>query len=468
VIRGRYVRVTAVKLAHRSKDYMFALAEMEVYGAGSSTNLAAGKSVMARDSIESGSRWRKTNLTDGIAPVSFKGEEKEKLVRDRDALLMAKADDVVRGQLLRKRAELAAFPALPASMKVYAGGVHAGSGNFKGTGSSGGQPRPIHVLRRGDVKQPGDEVGAGAIAALADSFGVLFEQPLGQDESARRVALAQWIAHPENALTWRSIVNRVWQFHFGRGIVETANDFGKMGSLPSHPELLEWLAVWFRDEAKGSLKQLHRLIVTSRAYRQTSTPGRVLARDAEEIDSGNTLLWRQNRRRLEAEAIRDSVLFVAGKLNLTMGGPSFQDFVIEKPTHSPHYEYHMADPEDVRLHRRSVYRFLVRSQLQPWMATMDCADPSMLVDRRNVTITPLQALAQMNNPLLVGMAKHFASLVSAEAPTVAGQIRAAFLRALQREPSDLEMRSLSEHAREYGMAHTCRLILNLNEFIFID
>ncbi len=139
-------------------------------------------------------------------------------------------------------------------------------------------------------------------------------------------------------------MNRVWQYHFGRGIVETPNDFGKMGSPPSHPELLDWLAVWFRDDAKGSLKALHKLIVTSETYRQTSTPNAALMKRAGEIDGSNTLLWRQNRRRLEAEAIRDSILLAAGKLDLTMGGSSFQDFVITHPQHSPHYEYHLATP----------------------------------------------------------------------------------------------------------------------------
>jgi hypothetical protein len=467
-VAGRYVRVTAVKLAHRSKDYMLALAEMEVYGPEETKNVAAGKPVAAKDGIESGVRWRRSNLTDGVAPVLRRAEERERLVREREALLMAQADGDVRAVLVKKRGDLAALPEVPAALKVYAGAVHSGNGNFKGTGASGGQPRPIHVLRRGDVKKPLDEVSPGAVSELAVAFGIPFEDLGVAGEGARRVALANWIANHDNALTWRSIVNRVWQFHFGRGIVETANDFGKMGALPSHPELLDWLAVWFRDEAKGSLKQLHRLIVTSRTYRQTSSPDLSATRRAEEIDSGNTLLWRQNRRRLEAEAIRDSVLFVSGKLDLSMGGPSFQDFVIEKPTHSPHYEYHLADPEDAKLHRRSVYRFLVRSQLQPWMATLDCADPSMLVDRRNITITPLQALAQLNNPLMVVMAKHFANRVSGVCPGETERVREAFRLALQRQPSREELENLSQHARTHGLPHACRLLFNLNEFVFVD
>ena len=181
-----------------------------------------------------------------------------------------------------------------------------------------------------------------------------------------------------------------------------------MGALPTHPELLDWLAATFRDDMAGSIKKLHRLIVTSATYRQSSSRS---TRRLPQFDSDNTLLWRQNRRKLEAEAVRDSVLAVSGKLDLKMGGPSFQDFVIKNPEHSPHYEYQLADPENPALHRRSIYRFLVRIQQQPFMATLDCADPSMLVDKRNETITPLQALAQLNNQLMVAMAKHFAARV---------------------------------------------------------
>src|SRR5205085_8798909 len=141
-------------------------------------------------------------------------------------------------------------------------------------------------------------------------------------EAARRAALAKWISDERNPLTWRSIVNRAWLWHFDRGLVDTPNDFGRMGSPPSHPELLDWLACEFRDSG-GSFKRLHRLIVTSAVYRQASAS----REDYAAIDSGNALLWRQNRRKLEAEAIRDSLLAVAGQLDLKMGGPSFQDFL---------------------------------------------------------------------------------------------------------------------------------------------
>jgi hypothetical protein len=348
---------------------------------------------------------------------------------------------------------------------VYAGGVHHGSGNFIGTGGSGGRPRPIHLLRRGDVKTPDKEVVPAAVRAVSDLSGLPSSFISAGSESTRRAALAEWIADPNNPLTWRSIVNRVWQYHFGRGLVDTPNDFGRMGAQPSHPELLDWLALTFRDDLKGSLKGLHKLIVMSAAYRQSST---VANATAAAMDADNRWLWRQNRRKLDAECVRDSILAVSGKLNLAMGGPSFQDFVIDKPQHSPHYLYDRHDPEDPKSWRRSVYRFIVRSQQQPFMTVLDCADPSMRVDRRNESLSPLQALALMNNGLVVSMAGHFAARVEAEAAGTEARVRRAYFLALGRMPENDELPELTAYADANGLPNLCRLLLNLNEFAFVD
>jgi hypothetical protein len=206
------------------------------------------------------------------------------------------------------------------------------------------------------------------------------------------------------------------------------------------------------------------LIVTSDAYKRASTPDSA----NEKMDSDNRYLWRQNRRKLEAEALRDSILLAAGKLDLTMGGPSFRDFIIEQPEHSPHYQYHMSDPEDTKTHRRAVYRFVVRSKQEPFMAALDCADPSLAVDKRNQTLTPQQALALLNNKLTLSMAKHFAARVEKLAADDAGRVREAFRLAIGREPSVKEAQLLAEHAKEHGLASACRAILNLNEFAFVD
>ncbi|HMF13703.1 MAG TPA: DUF1549 and DUF1553 domain-containing protein, partial [Gemmataceae bacterium] len=364
--------------------------------------------------------------------------------------------------LARKRAELKGkpkeFAALPPPRLAFIATVHTGEGAFRGTGHEGGKARPIHVLARGSVLKPGMEVGPGALQAVT-ALPAHFDLQPNHSEGDRRAALAKWLTDPRHPLTWRSIVNRVWHYHFGKGIVETPNDFGRNGQLPTHPELLDWLAAEFRDNGQ-SLKALHRLIVTSTTYRQSSAgnPAR------EKIDADNRYLWRANRRRLEAEAVRDSVLMIAGKLDRTMYGPSFQDFVIDKPEHSPHYEYHLANPEDRRLHRRAVYRFIVRSQQQPFMTTLDCADPSMQVDRRNESNSALQALAMLNNDLMIVMAKYYADNLKQRGKGV----EQAYYECLGRRPNAEEKAELTEFAERHGLANVCRVLFNLNGFAFVD
>jgi hypothetical protein len=464
-IAGRYVRVTATKLAPRKNDFIFALAELQVFDEAGN-NVALGRAVSAFDSIEAPPRWRKTNLTDGIAPVAQSADEREKLVQERENLLLSVADDATKAQrtsLMQEQAKLAEdLKKLPPPNVVYAGGIHNGTGTFRGTGPDGGKPRPIFVLARGQVTQPGKEAVPGALSALTFEPARFALVPTAA-EGDRRAALAHWVTDPKNPLTWRSIVNRVWQYHFGRGLVVTPNDFGRNGALPTHPELLDWLAAEFRDSG-GSLKQLHRLIVTSAAYRQASTPNV----QAEKIDADDTLLWRQNRRKLEAEAVRDSVLAVSGKLDLTMGGAGWKDFVVEHPEHSPHYEYGLSDPEDSKTWRRSIYRFIVRSQTQPWMTSLDCADPSIRVDRRNESLSALQALALLNDGFMVVQARHFAERVQQEAPDVSGQVERAYRLAFGHAPSVGDRERLVAFAEANGLPNLCRVLLNLNEFIFVD
>jgi hypothetical protein len=351
---------------------------------------------------------------------------------------------------------------LPRQSLVYCGAVVTGSGAFRGTGANGGRPRTIHVLARGDVRTPGKLVGPGALPFIKD-VPWQFELPAGAGEQARRVALAGWIVDRRNPLTWRSIVNRAWLYHFGRGIVDSPSDFGRMGQLPTHPELLDWLAVDLGDGLQ-SLKRLHRLIVTSAVYRQASAANS----HAAQVDSGNARLWRMNRTRLDAEALRDSVLAAAGRLDDRMFGPAFQTFVIEKPEHSPHYEYDRADPEDRSTHRRCVYRFLVRSQPDPFLQALDCADPSLIVEKRDESITALQALALFNDRFMIRMAERLADRVRAQRPDLEGQIAEAVRSTLQRPPSAAESRRLVAFARDFGLAETCRLLFNLNEFVYVD
>ncbi len=465
-VNARYVRVTALRLAPRKNDFIFALGELRVLDT-TGTNVALNQAVTALDSIEVKPRWGVRNLVDASVPEDPKGALAQ--LRTQRAQILASAGSPEQQTQLRSFSEAlkkasAELSGFPKPETVYAATVYYGSGNFMGTGASGGKPRPIFLLARGQVTNPKAEMVPGALGALSFQ-NARFSLAPEATEGERRAALARWITHPENPLTWRSIVNRLWQYHFGRGIAETANDFGKNGGLPSHPELLEWLATQFRDNG-GSIKQFHRLVVTSDTYQQVSQPNP----DAEKIDANNTLLWRQNRRKLEAEALRDTVLFVSGKLDLTMGGAGWQDFVIEHPQHSPHYQYHLANPEDAKTWRRSVYRFLVRSQTQPWMSALDCADPSTRVDKRNESLSAPQALALLNNGFMVSQARHFAARVEAETAGKAPeeQIRHAHQLALGRAPDPETLQKLSSYTSNYGLPNLCRLLLNLNEFAFVD
>ncbi len=350
----------------------------------------------------------------------------------------------------------------PTPRQVYTASIHYGRGAFAGTGGQQGKPRVIQVLKRGDVDRFDGVARPGGITSLAQAFGLPARFELG-DEGARRAALAKWISDDRNVLTWRSIVNRVWFYHFGKALVDTPNDFGKMGALPTHPELLDWLAVTFRDDLRGSLKQLHRLIVTSYTYLQSAAV-------VSDGDGANDFYSRQNRRKLDAEALRDQVLAVSGVLNPAMGGPSYKDFVIEKPEHSPHYRYDLHDPGDASTYRRSVYRFIVRSQQQPFMTVLDCADPSMRVDKRNESVSPLQSLALMNNGFMVVMAEHLSDRVRRElsGQGLEGQVGRAFQLALGRVAEAEELGALVDLAQQEGLENACRVIFNLNEFTFID
>jgi mono/diheme cytochrome c family protein len=468
---ARYVRITATKLAHRKNDYIFALAEAVVIDA-EGRNVAAGATVTSLDSIEAQPRWRRTNLVDGYYPGVGLGDPEQiaPLTRRRNDLFAELLTEIELNELAQLEARRATLSAehekLPAQSTAYIGAVHTGGGNFRGTGHEGGKPRPIHLLARGNVTQPQHEVAPGAISSIT-ALPARFDLPSEAPEGERRAALARWLTDAQNPLTWRVIVNRVWQYHFGRGLVDTPNDFGRNGARPTHPELLDWLAADFRDHG-GSLKRLHRQIVLSNAYRRASTCDPAAAAANTAIDADNRYLARQNRRRIEAESLRDAMLVVSGLLDRTMYGPSFQDFVIEKPEHSPHYEYHLHDPADPKSHRRSVYRFIVRSQPQPFMTTFDCADPSMQVDRRNESVSPLQALTLLNGGLTIVAADRMAARLESAAPTLEARVQRGFTEATGRRPTAEEQAALVAHAVQYGLPSTCRLIFNLNEFLFVD
>ena len=343
--------------------------------------------------------------------------------------------------------------------------VYAGTNDFTPIGSHkpAATPRPVHVLQRGDINKPGAAASPGGLSCVP-GVPSHFEIADPDEEGQRRAALAKWLTHPDNTLTWRSIVNRVWHYHFGRGIVDSPNDFGRMGSLPTHPELLDWLAVTFRDGG-GSLKQLHRLILNSATWQQSSAHDEKSA----ERDAGNTLLWRMNRTRLDAESIRDAVLQISGQLDLTMGGPPVRQFSLKPGIHvTPLIDYADFDIDSTGGRRRSIYRLIFRTLPDPFMDAMDCADASQLTSRRNESITALQALAMLNNRFMVRQSEHFAERMARMEKNLPEQIAAAWQLAQGRAPSPTESAALTTYAQRHGLANTCRWILNSNEFIFVN
>ena len=290
-----------------------------------------------------------------------------------------------------------------------------------------------------------------------------FKLPDPKQESARRAALADWLAHHDNPLTWRSIVNRVWLYHFGQGLCDTPNDFGRMGSLPSHPELLDWLAVWFRDEAKGSLKELHRLILTSETWQQASQVA------TEARDSDNRLLWRMNRQRMAAEVFRDSILRISGRLDLKMGGPGIEQFLkTQGPQSTPALNYPAYDWNLPDASRRSIYRVVWRGIPDPFMETLDFPDLGLLAPKRGFSVSALQSLAMFNNDFILHCSEWLAQRVESEGRGLETHVDRVVRLVWLRSPTASEQVGLTNYARNHGLPALCRILLNSNEFLFIE
>jgi hypothetical protein len=288
--------------------------------------------------------------------------------------------------------------------------------------------------------------------------------------------LADWIASPENPLTARVLVNRVWQYHFGRGIVRSTSDFGYRGTPPTHPELLDWLASEF--VAGGwKLKTLHKLIVTSNAYRMSSRPDTAaLAKDPE-----NDLFWRFDLRRLSAEEVRDSILAVSGNLNKSkMGGPSIFPRIsaeVLAGQSRPGSGWRPSAPDEQA--RRSVYVHIKRSLTVPILGAFDAADPDASCPARYATTQPTQALTMLNGDFLNEQAKVFADdLLKKAGADSAACVRLALRRVTQRDPSTKEvergveflarLRDKHQLTPEEALRSFCVLALNLNEFIYLE
>ena len=335
----------------------------------------------------------------------------------------------------KQRAELSKSP------MVYAG-------NFS-------QPGQTYRLHRGDPMQKREPVPPGTLAVF---------KPLtlatNTPEQQRRLQLADWIASPENPLTPRVIANRIWQHQFGFGLVTTPNDFGKNGAKPTHPELLDWLASEL--VANGwSIKSLQRQILTSATWRQASAP----REEALKIDAGSRLLWRFPPRRLEAEGIRDSILAVCGNLDRTPGGPSFFLHDVDRENV---YHYHPKEKFGPAETRRMVYAFKVRMEQDGIFGSFDCPDGSLVMPKRSVSTTPLQALNLFNSRFVLDQSGTFAARLRKEAGAESvAQVRRAWQLAFNRPPDRTEIQEAVAFEKAEGLPALCRAVLNANEFLFI-
>ena len=335
----------------------------------------------------------------------------------------------------------------------------------RGLDEAGPEAPPTFLLKRGDFTAKGPEVSPAFPVVLAGSEPSPKITPTSRS-TGRRKALADWLTRPDHPLTARVKVNRLWQHHFGRGLVATPSDFGLQGAEPSHPELLDWLATEF--VARGwSLKAMHRLMVTSATYRQSTRLDHVAFR----ADPENMLLWRQARRRLDGEAIRDALLASSGRLNRDMGGPCvFPELPAELTKLSGKGPAWPVSAREEDGNRRSLYVFLRRNLRFPFFETFDRPDTNASCPRRAVTTVAPQALGLLNGKLARDSARAMADRLDREAgPGVDARIELAYRLALGRRPDEAELAL----AREYldggrPMAGLCLALMNVNEFVYVD
>ncbi len=317
-------------------------------------------------------------------------------------------------------------------------------------------PETTWLLKRGQPRQR-----TAVVAPAVPGFLLNGDSPLRpRREIDRRLGLARHLTRPDHPLTARVMVNRVWQHHFGVGLVETPSDFGLMGASPSHSKLLDWLAVEFVERGY-SLKKLHRLIVQSRTYRQSSRP----RSEAMAIDAESRLLWRYPPRRLDAEAIRDSILTLSGKLSTKMNGRGF-DFFDRRGGLS---DYTAKKTFDENGWRRMIYAHKIRMESVDIFGAFDCPDAGQMAPRRSQSITPIQSLGLFNSPFVNRQADFFAERVRKKASDDLRRcVDRAFEVALARQPSDIERDRMVELAKAHGLEQVCRVILNSTEFLYVN
>jgi hypothetical protein len=329
--------------------------------------------------------------------------------------------------------------------------------------NDGGQRSPVHLLARGDYQNKGERVGPRPLGVLLPDGA----PELASDAANPRTELARWITAKENPLTARVFVNRIWHYHFGRGIVATPNDFGRMGARPSHPEMLDYLANEFVDGG-WRMKPLHKMILLSRAYRQSSQSP--LEAKAQEIDAGNDLLWRFTARRLDAEQIRDSMLLVAGRLNLKQGGPSVivpVDPELVNLLYKP--SQWSVSKEDREHDRRSIYLIYKRNLRLPMLEVFDAPDLQISCARRESSTHAPQALELLNGDFANSMAKSFAARLDKEAgSSLSRQVELAYRLTTGRRPNAKERAVALAFLKTQPLSEFSLAMLNLNSFLYVN
>jgi len=338
------------------------------------------------------------------------------------------------------------------SLQQELSGLTTGETGWLGTFS---QPGAIRRLYRGDPLMPREEVAPGTVASL-NGIDLTNETP----ERERRLTLAKWIVDRKNPLTSRVFVNRLWQYTFGTGLVDTPSDFGGNGTQPTHPELLDWLADEFVTNG-WSIKHLHRLLFLSRAFQQSSQPNA----EAITIDSDARLLWRFPPRRLEAEAIRDSMLVASGVIDYRMGGPGFFLQRVEQDNVYRYFPKEEVGPDE---YRRMVYLTRIRQEQDPVFGAFDCPSGNQVIPKRSRSNTPLQALNLFNSPFVLQQAKILAERLEHDAgDDVRSQIKLAFRLMFGREADNYELDLSADLIEREGLEAFCRAMFNASEFLFV-
>ena len=340
----------------------------------------------------------------------------------------------------------------------------ATEGSFLHSGPGRYQPPPAYFLFHGDSQSRGPAMQPGFLSVITYGNPPTEIPPANGQTSGRRRALAEWLVSADNPLTSRVIVNRVWHHHFGRGIVATLDNFGKMGEKPTHPELLDWLALDLMDHG-WSLKHLHRLIMTSNAYKLASQ-----FEDAGDLanDPENNYLWRFRMQRLDAEIVRDTVLAASGALNLEMYGPPVFPKLQPEVLHTMSKGIWEREEDGPKVWRRSVYVYRKRGLPFPLFEVFDLPDQNITCSRRNVSTVPTQALTLLNDDFVLRQAQLFADRIQEAAPRDAeAQIRTAYAIALSRPPTDDEIRLALDFLKKEKLVDFAHVMLNLNEFVYM-